>query len=219
VQAKSTIGRWAGCAPLPGSNGNAGPPTLARVGRDLAARTAGKPTWPLAAQQQPRAHHRSPKRLPRLARSCVPRDHKGRLIHRTAAYGPVCTVVWEGEAARPTLSDLATTNGAGHGEVVQGNNRRCVCSVARRPSPLPPRRPCRCSTEEVPSALPVPPNRGRKPPQRGFPSFQVRGTNGAPTATPRPTGFNIEHSAQSLFQKKEMERASALATSSTKFRP
>jgi hypothetical protein len=55
-----------------------------------------------AAQQQPRAHHRSPKRRPRLARSCVPRDHKGSLIHRTAVYGPVCTVVWEGEAARPT---------------------------------------------------------------------------------------------------------------------
>jgi hypothetical protein len=61
-----------------------------------------QPTWPLAAQQQPRAHHRSPKRLPRLARSCVPRDHKGSLIRRTAVYGPVCTVVWEGEAARPT---------------------------------------------------------------------------------------------------------------------
>ena len=61
-----------------------------------------QPTWPLAAQQQPRAHHRSPKRFPRLARSCVPRDHKASLIHRTAVYGPVCTVVWEGEAARPT---------------------------------------------------------------------------------------------------------------------
>src|SRR5712692_11261489 len=55
-----------------------------------------QPTWPLAAQQQPCAHHRSAQRLLRLAR---PRDlgaQTCRLIRRTAVYGPVRTVVWEG---------------------------------------------------------------------------------------------------------------------------
>jgi hypothetical protein len=53
--------------------------------------------------RMPRAHHRSPKRLPRLARSCVCRDRKGSLIHRTAVYGPVCTVVCGGVKNEPYL--------------------------------------------------------------------------------------------------------------------
>src|SRR5664279_4796018 len=57
-----------------------------------------QPTWPLAAQQQPRAYHRVAKRLPRLARIVFPRTQPWRLIHRTAVYGPVCTVVWEGRS-------------------------------------------------------------------------------------------------------------------------
>jgi hypothetical protein len=72
------------------------------VGRDLAAKTAGSPHRPLAAQQQPRAHHCAPERLPNLARPRDPRGPAGALTHRTAVYGPVRTVVWEGEAVRPT---------------------------------------------------------------------------------------------------------------------
>ena len=63
-----------------------------------------QPARPLAAQQQPRAHHRAPKRLLRLARPRVPRGPQGRLIRRTAVYGPVCTVVWEGEPRGSPLS-------------------------------------------------------------------------------------------------------------------
>src|SRR3981189_3038357 len=61
-----------------------------------------KPTWPLAAQQQSRAHLCPTKCLLHLAPLCSPRGSQATLIYRTAVYGPVCTVVWEGEAARPT---------------------------------------------------------------------------------------------------------------------
>src|ERR1700709_2042395 len=61
-----------------------------------------QPTWPLAAQQQSRAHLCLTKCLLPLARLCSPRGSQATLIYRTAVYGPVCTVVWEGEAARPT---------------------------------------------------------------------------------------------------------------------
>src|SRR6266700_2405899 len=66
-----------------------------------------QPAWPLAAQQQPRARHRSSKRLLRLARACVCRGSSGTFIHRTAVYGPVRTVVWEGAAVRPTPIPIA----------------------------------------------------------------------------------------------------------------
>src|ERR1017187_8561452 len=52
----------------------------------------------MAAQQQPRAHHRPVQRLPHLARLTFPRGDQGGLTHRTAVYGPVCTVVWEGRS-------------------------------------------------------------------------------------------------------------------------
>src|ERR1700704_6281938 len=61
-----------------------------------------QPTWPLAAQQQSRAHLCPTKCLLHLARLCSPRGSQATLIYRTAVYGPVCTAVWEGEAARPT---------------------------------------------------------------------------------------------------------------------
>src|SRR4030081_439105 len=61
-----------------------------------------QPTWPLAAQQQSRAHLCPTKCLLHLARLCSPRGSQATLIYRTDVYGPVCTVVWEGEAARPT---------------------------------------------------------------------------------------------------------------------
>src|SRR5580704_4627842 len=57
-----------------------------------------QPTWPLAAQPQSRAHHRPIQRLSRLARLTFSRDQQGRLIQRTAVYGPVRTVVWEGRS-------------------------------------------------------------------------------------------------------------------------
>src|SRR6266542_6004736 len=55
-----------------------------------------QPTRPWAAQSKPCAFHRIAESLLRLAR---PRNLGGptcRLIHRTAVYGPVRTVVWEG---------------------------------------------------------------------------------------------------------------------------
>src|SRR4030088_1457984 len=66
-----------------------------------------QPTWPLAAQQQSRAHLCPTKCLLHLARLCSPRGSQATLIYRTAVYGPVCTVVWEGEAARPTPIPIA----------------------------------------------------------------------------------------------------------------
>jgi hypothetical protein len=104
--ANSTGAPGDGCAPSPGSNGNAGPPALPSC--DAAASPG---TWrqrpPPAhmapgAEQQPRAHHCAPKRLLHLARSGDPRRNKGALIHRTAVYRPARTVAWEGEGARPT---------------------------------------------------------------------------------------------------------------------
>src|SRR3954447_6836685 len=56
------------------------------------------PAWSLAAQQQPRSHPCSPQSLPRDARSALRERPTQRLIHRTAVYGPVCTVVWEGRS-------------------------------------------------------------------------------------------------------------------------
>src|SRR5215216_2569392 len=57
-----------------------------------------QPTWPLAAQQQPCAQHRPAKRLLQIARPRDPGAPARRLIRRTAVYGPVCTVVWEGRS-------------------------------------------------------------------------------------------------------------------------
>src|SRR5712692_7463278 len=45
-----------------------------------------QPTWPLAAQQQPRARRRPTKCLPRLARRRNRVAQTGCLIHRTAVY-------------------------------------------------------------------------------------------------------------------------------------
>src|SRR5215204_3093013 len=56
------------------------------------------PAWPLAAQQQPRSHPCPPQSLPRDARSALRGRPTQRLIHRTAVYGPVRTVVWEGRS-------------------------------------------------------------------------------------------------------------------------
>src|SRR5215217_1878247 len=75
-----------------------------------------QPTWPLAAREQPRAHHCLADRLLQLTRPPPRRRTAAGLIRRTAGYGPVCPVVWEGRsreappipipAARNTVSGL-----------------------------------------------------------------------------------------------------------------
>src|ERR1019366_3296705 len=57
-----------------------------------------QPTWPLAAQHEPRAHHRPIQCLLHLARPSFSRGYSADLIHRTAVYGPVRTVAWEGRS-------------------------------------------------------------------------------------------------------------------------
>ena len=60
-------------------------------------------------QQQPRARHRAAQRpLPQDPRPRFPRDRQDRIISRTAVYGPVCTVAWEGRGREaPPLSRCA----------------------------------------------------------------------------------------------------------------
>src|ERR1700752_376567 len=55
-----------------------------------------QPAWPLAAGEQPCAYDRFAKPLHRLTRPGFRRGTAARLIRRTAGYGPVCPVVWEG---------------------------------------------------------------------------------------------------------------------------
>src|SRR5215207_346846 len=55
-----------------------------------------RPARPLAAQQQPRAEHGPLQSRSRLARPPVSGGRLSRVIRRTAVYGPVRTVVWEG---------------------------------------------------------------------------------------------------------------------------
>src|SRR5665647_2835680 len=66
-----------------------------------------QPTWPLAAQHEPRAQHRLIQCLLHLARPSFSRGSSADLIHRTAVYGPVRTVVWEGRSREaPPYPDL-----------------------------------------------------------------------------------------------------------------
>src|SRR5581483_2177821 len=53
---------------------------------------------PLAALQEPRAVHRPAERLLRLAGTDEIGGPASRLTSRTAVYGPVRTVVWEGRS-------------------------------------------------------------------------------------------------------------------------
>src|SRR5882724_12593241 len=57
-----------------------------------------QPTWPLAAGSEPRAPHGPANRRIQITRPTVRRDPATRLIYRTAVYGPVRTVVWEGRS-------------------------------------------------------------------------------------------------------------------------
>src|SRR6185437_16426512 len=57
-----------------------------------------RPTWPLAAREQPRTDYCSAKQLLCLARLGFRRGSAAGIIRRTAVYGPVRTVVWEGRS-------------------------------------------------------------------------------------------------------------------------
>ena len=68
-----------------------------RRGHRLGGANRRQRSRPLADQQQPRARHRAAQRpLPQDPRPRFPRDRHDRIISRTAVYGPVRTVVWEG---------------------------------------------------------------------------------------------------------------------------
>src|SRR3982074_1986324 len=57
-----------------------------------------QPSWPLAARKQPRAYQGTAKQLLRFTRPGFRRGTAVRIIRRTAVYGPVRTVVWEGRS-------------------------------------------------------------------------------------------------------------------------
>ena len=78
-----------------------------------AARTA------LGGSAQPGAKHR-PLNAVLASLGLASLGPKGRLIRRTAVYGPVCTVVWEGEAARPTPIPIGPLSLA-HGNRSEGD--------------------------------------------------------------------------------------------------
>lgn len=59
-----------------------------------------RPTWPLADRKQPRACHCPAKQLLRFTRLGFRRGTATCIIRRTAGYGPVCPVVWEGRSRR-----------------------------------------------------------------------------------------------------------------------
>jgi hypothetical protein len=68
------------------------------VGKDLAGPDRRQRAPSMTAQQQPGACHCTAQCLPRPARPCFLAALKRRLSHRTAVYGPVRTVVWEGRS-------------------------------------------------------------------------------------------------------------------------
>src|SRR5450755_3605761 len=85
-----------------------------------------KPSWPMAAQQQPSALPLVAKRLLQITRPDFRRGTTTCIIHRTAVYGPVRTVVWEGRSREappypdpcdgfrmPANADLSTGTRAG----------------------------------------------------------------------------------------------------------
>ena len=71
-----------------------------------------QPTWPLAAQQQPRARHCPTNRHLTITRLGFHRDPTACIIHRTAGCGPACPVVWEGRRREaPPYPDLLSDIG------------------------------------------------------------------------------------------------------------
>src|SRR5215204_5919347 len=91
------------------------------------------PAWPLAAQQQPRSHPCPPEGLPRDARSALRERPTQRLIHRTAVYGPVRTVVWEGRSRKaPPYPDFREVWAVDFEfQAPAGERPRPVCMMAR----------------------------------------------------------------------------------------
>src|SRR5262245_62137224 len=66
-----------------------------------------QPTWPLAAGGKSGTQHRSAKPRLRLTPPDFRRNPATRIIRRTAGYGPVCPVVWEGRRRKtPPYPDM-----------------------------------------------------------------------------------------------------------------
>ena len=59
-----------------------------------------QPAWPLAAREQSSAGYRHANRILQITRLSFRRGLVARLIRRTARYGPVCPVVWEGRSRK-----------------------------------------------------------------------------------------------------------------------
>src|SRR5256885_4641676 len=57
-----------------------------------------QPTWPMAAHKEPRAPLCHAKGLLHFTRPAIHRTPAHHIIRRTAGYGPVCPVVWEGRS-------------------------------------------------------------------------------------------------------------------------
>jgi hypothetical protein len=67
----------------------------------------------LAAREQPRAPHRHADQLLQITPITFPRKSRYRIIQRTAGYGPVCPVVWEGRSRKaPPYPDSRGTSSA-----------------------------------------------------------------------------------------------------------
>ena len=97
-----TSGSGGGCAPSPGSSGS-----VDRLALPSCDASASAGTWrhrppaarmALAAREQPRAHHRIANPPSQFTRPGSRRGSKACMIHRTAGYGPVRPVVWEGRS-------------------------------------------------------------------------------------------------------------------------
>ena len=73
-----------------------------------------KPTWPLAAREQPRAHHWSAKQLLCLTRLGFRRGPAICIIRQIVGYGPLCPW-WEGRSpeAPPIPTEMPRHDGVG----------------------------------------------------------------------------------------------------------
>src|SRR5215218_3002409 len=92
-----------------------------------------QPTWPLAAREQPRAHHCLADRLLQLTRPPPRRRTAAGLIRRTAGYGPVCPVVWEGRSreAPPYPDHALATAGVARNAAAMNRLRASAHSMPR----------------------------------------------------------------------------------------
>ena len=104
------------------------------VGRDLAAQTAGSPHGPWRLSNSPALTIALPNALLRLTRLGFRRGPTACIIHRTAVYGPVCTVVWEGRSREappyPDLCAAATADQCSTGFGAMRSLLSCASSLA-----------------------------------------------------------------------------------------